>query len=153
MKKFIMKNIWRFSQAGQFLSLFFWSIALTGIVWPIIKENMLNFLNPISIERANLIGLSLLFIGMLSLIFILGFIYDKTKMWKEQTIISVERNPFANERLSPKEFIMLEIYISLLHTIPQLYSLEMKLENWVQRQAKENPSLLSDVEKLWRYME
>ena len=73
--------------------------------------------------------------GMLMLFFVLfagilfsGYVYDRIlQLWREQQIVTVERNPFAQERQTPKEIINWEMnQIQVLRRLGLPYSLTVK---------------------------
>lgn len=140
-----MKNMWRISQVGQFLSPFFWAIALTGILWPILKDYLwINLVGIAGVERATLLGLTLIFASFILLFLSFGYFYDRITLWKEQIGIAAEKNPYMREKLSPKEIVLFEMYAST-------FKLPM-LKEWIEKQIKENPKLEEEVILLMEYI-
>lgn len=110
-KKYVMTLVWRISQTGPILSIFFWSTALAGIFWPILGRSpdgplwilITDTLN-IAPERATIVGLLLLFLLFAAIILTIGFVYDRVlKLWREQMDVAYERNPYMEERMFVKE--------------------------------------------------
>nr|NIP43771.1 hypothetical protein [candidate division Zixibacteria bacterium]NIR64811.1 hypothetical protein [candidate division Zixibacteria bacterium]NIS47989.1 hypothetical protein [candidate division Zixibacteria bacterium]NIU14475.1 hypothetical protein [candidate division Zixibacteria bacterium]NIX58457.1 hypothetical protein [candidate division Zixibacteria bacterium] len=87
-KKTIMKYVWRIQQAQMIIAIVFWSLTLTGVFYPYIRERILNsWIGP---ERVA-IGLLLLFICVLGTVVLCGVMFDKLKFWNEQQMVAVER--------------------------------------------------------------
>ena len=146
-KKFLMTLVWRITQTGPLLSLFFWSTALAGIFWPIVGSgnppgplySLLIWLG-IPAERITIVGLLVLFLLFAAFILVVGFLYDRRfKLWREQMEIAVDRNPYADDRLIRKEQLMYEkFYLPLARAVYRISSdSELKeaiaaAEDWVK---------------------
>jgi hypothetical protein len=146
-KKFLMTLVWRITQTGPILSLFFWSTALAGIFWPILGSSnppgpLYSFLISIGVpaERTTVVGLVLLFLVFAAFILTIGFLYDrKFKLWREQMEIAVDRNPFADDQLYRKEQMMWgQYYLPLARAVyrvspdPELKEAIAAAEDWVK---------------------
>ncbi len=143
LRKFTMTQIWRITQTGPFLSLFFWGAALAGIFWPIVGQAQPTpgplwvFVHDtlgISADRTTLVGLSLLFVFFSGLILLIGFVYDRVlKLWREQMDIAMERNPYAEDRLLRKEVMQWDqFYLPLARAVYRL-SPDQELEDAITR--------------------
>jgi hypothetical protein len=147
-KKFVMTLLWRISQTGPILSLFFWSTALAGIFWQIVgvgsggqKGPLYDSLIGIGIppERVTIVGILILFLLFASFILVVGFLYDRVfRLWREQTIVTMERNPYAENLLFTKEARQWEqFYLPLARAVyrvspdPELKEAIARVENWV----------------------
>ena len=140
-RKFVMTMIWRITQTGPILSLFFWSAALAGIFWPIIgRENppgplfqwLLGFGVPV--ERVTVIGLSLLFFLFAAFILFIVFVYDRgLNLWREQMEIVYERNPYVDDLLFRKEILQFEQYYLPLARAVYKVSQDPGLEDSIRR--------------------
>ncbi len=147
-KKFVMTLVWRISQTGPLLSLFFWSTALAGIFWPIIGRSeppqgplwvLLTKTLGIPQDRATVAGLILLFLLFATIILTIGFLYDKVlKLWREQMDVAYARNPYADDRLFRKERLQWEqYYLPLARAMykvspdPDLKEAINRVESWV----------------------
>jgi len=146
-KKFLMTIVWRISQTGPLLSLFFWSTALAGIFWPIVGSSnppgplysLLIWLG-IPVERVTIVGLLVLFLLFAAFILVVGFLYDRTyKLWREQMEIAVDRNPYADDRPLHKEQLQFEqFYLPLARALyrvspdPALKEAIAAGEDWVK---------------------
>ncbi|MBI4416890.1 MAG: hypothetical protein HY557_07900 [Euryarchaeota archaeon] len=146
-KKFVMTIVWRISQTGPLLSLFFWSTALAGIFWPILGSTnprgpLLAFVVDVlgvPAERATIVGLLLLFLLFSGIILGIGFLYDRVlRLWREQMDVAYERNPYADDRLFRKERLQWEqFYLPLARAMykvspdPEFKQAIERVENWV----------------------
>lgn len=110
MKKKIMTVLWRVQQAQMVISIVFWSLTLTGIFYPYISERVLDDL--VGPENVAL-GMLVIFLGVVGMIVLFGYIYDRLKFWKEQIIVIQERNPFGfGTRLTPIQIVLFKAAIS-----------------------------------------
>lgn len=150
-KKFLMTFVWRISQTGPLLSLFFWSVGLAGIFWPIVGKGAAADSPPgplwdwligvgIPAARVTFVGLAILFLTFATIILLIGYFYDRVfRLWREQMEISVDRNPFAEDRLYRKEQMQWEqFYLPLARAIykvspdAELKDAITRVEDWVK---------------------
>lgn len=103
-KKRVMTALWRVQQAQMIISIVFWSLTLTGVFYPYVRERFFNsILGP---ERVA-IGMLIMFLGVITCIVLFGLMYDRLKFWREQTMVVQERNPFAyGPRMMPNHIIL-----------------------------------------------
>ena len=145
-KKFAMTLVWRISQTGPILSLFFWSAALAGIFWPIIGKVpdgplwvFLTDVLRIPGTRATVVGILFLFFVFAAFIMLIGYLYDRVFMlWREQMHIAMDRNPYADHDMLRKEVLMWEqYYLPLARAVykispdPDLREAIDRVERWV----------------------
>jgi hypothetical protein len=154
-KKFLMTLVWRISQTGPILSLFFWSTALAGIFWPIVGITSSSQLGPlgnfllslgISLDRITIVGLILLFFLFAAFILLIGWLYDRVlKLWREQMDVTYDRNPYVDDRLFRKEIMQWDQYfLPLAKAVykvspdPELRDAIERVETWIAT-GKINP--------------
>ena len=147
-KKYLMTLIWRISQTGPFLALFFWGTALAGIFWPIVGRSeappgpLWTFVTKtlgISPTNATLVGLALLFLFFATIILSVGYAYDHVfKLWREQMDVAMERNPYAEDTLFRKERLQWhQYYLPLARAMyrvspdPELGQAIARVEQWI----------------------
>ena len=147
-KKFLMTVVWRITQAGPILSIFFWSTTLAGIFWPILGQRnppgpLWSFVTGVlgvGEDRATLVGILLLFLLFAGFILLVGFLYDRVfKLWREQMDVIYERNPYAEDTLYRKEMTAYEqYYLPLAKAVykvspdPELKEAIARVEKWVE---------------------
>ena len=148
-KKSLMTFVWRVSQTGPLLSLFFWSIGLAGIFWPIVGVTATGATGPlwdfivdvlgVPPDRVTFVGLAILFLLFASFIIIVGILYDRVlKLWREQMDVVIERNPYADDKLYRKERMQWDqFYLPLARAVhrispdPELKEAIVRVEDWV----------------------
>lgn len=99
-----MTTIWRVQQAQMIISIVFWSLTLTGIFYPYIRIKIFNdWLGPDNV----FIGMMIIFLFVVALVLLFGYIYDKLKFWREQITVAQERNPYSyGSKVTPINFIL-----------------------------------------------
>ena len=108
-----MRQYWRVQQSQTIISMGFWCITLTLLIWPLIAwrfdPNATLFSIPTTYFGLISIALSVL-IGVL----VIGQIYDVTfGLWREHLTIIGERNPFQTYQMSPN-FAILHLQTNIL---------------------------------------
>ncbi len=141
-----MTLVWRITQTGPILSIFFWSTALAGIFWPILGSTnppgpLFTFLRGLGIaaDRVTVVGIALLFVLSAFFILLVGFLYDRVfRLWRESMDVAVDRNPYAEEILFRKEVVQWEqYYLPLARAMyrvspdPELKAAIEHVEAWV----------------------
>lgn len=142
-----MTVIWRISQTGPLLSLFFWSTALAGIFWPILGQrsppgpmwSLVTGVLGVGEDRATLVGIAILFFGFAAFILLIGFLYDRVfKLWREQMDVTYDRNPYVDDMLFRKEILQWEqYYLPLAKAVykvspdPDLKRAIERVESWI----------------------
>lgn len=110
-KHAFMTALWRFQQSQAILGLVLWGLLLTITSFPLISPRLYDFLANvfgITADRpgAVLLGLAILFTLIVSALFAFGLIYDKYwRLWREQSDVAVDRNPYTRDRLTAKEIL------------------------------------------------
>src|SRR3989304_2682133 len=117
LKKALMTQIWRIQATQGIFSVFFWSLTLAGVFY---KEYVhVHFVNWGLVRDDQVgIGTAILFLLVLLTFLALGVLYDVgLKLWKEQTTVAYERNPFTQERIFPKEVVVWRMQIETLRQL------------------------------------
>lgn len=105
MKKAVMTVLWRVQQAQMVISIIFWSLTLTGVFYPYVADKWFN--NVLGSDRV-LVGMTMMFLLVVALIVAFGLVYDKMKFWKEQNIVTQERNPYTyGSKVWPQQVIFM----------------------------------------------
>ena len=102
-RKFVMKSLWRIQQSQMVISIVFWSLTLTGIFYDRVAEKFNNF----GLPKSNVFGgVAIMFMTVVILILLFGYLYDKFRFWDEQFIVMIERNPYASKgRMHPNQIV------------------------------------------------
>lgn len=83
-------------------------------------------------------GMALLFVIVLTTVVLIGVVYDRVfRLWRESSVVSVERNPYSRFLLMPKEILLWK-------------RCQMRI---LKEVAKDDPEALKDVEFMDRWMD
>lgn len=117
LKKSFMKYIWRFQQSQAFISIIFWSLALAGIFYDRSGFYFERYLGLSADPNEQVITKTLiLMVVVFTGVIIFGILYDTIfRLWEQQSIITMERNVFAQYKLNVRELIyQRHIYVPIL---------------------------------------
>ncbi|MGQ9582470.1 MAG: hypothetical protein ACUVV6_03035 [Thermoplasmatota archaeon] len=146
LKKRLMELMWRLQQSQAIIGLLMWSLMLTGIFYPYLRDKF-------KIDPANvLVPMLILFLLILFVILLIGLAFDKLRFWKEQNIVVAERNPYATYKLYPKEIYWAHLWLSIARAqpspTPELRRQIEFFEGWLERLISEDPSYRREVEEI-----
>jgi len=149
-KKFFMILYWRTQQIAAIFSLIMLAIGVSLQVNFYIEWRFSN----------TYIGIILALSVLAAIILFAGYIWDKKgRMWHEQMVVSVERNPFNVHKMAPKEVVMYLIFhIPILNFISEstdddelkhrLKSTAIDLKVWSDDQMAKDPNLRASVDDI-----
>lgn len=152
-KKLLMVYLWRVQQSQAIIGIIFWSLTLTGVFYGYAKYYIERYFGVSGVIS----GLVVLFaITLISIIFV-GYVFDKLKFWKEQSIVLTERNPYSTYKLCAKEIstvkkIWLPILKSLSKNDEEAREHVEFVEKWMDRLVADDPVLKKDVEFVERWV-
>ncbi|MGA1873951.1 MAG: hypothetical protein ACMUHY_09815 [Thermoplasmatota archaeon] len=150
LKKFMMKHVWRLQQIGALYSVTMLTVAITLALYPYVSWRFIRIFEDIGIPKTwDLLIMAIIFMVILSFALSFGFVYDKMlKLWVSQTKVAVERNPYAKNMMTPKEWLNWQYYfIPMLRANGKDREAEF-MEKWNLRVLKEDPILKHDVENV-----
>jgi len=158
-KRFIMTQLWRIQQSYTFLSLVLWGVVIALTAFPFVGaflQHQFGF-DPAApgFVAATLI---LLFLTVFAGLFSFGVVYDKyLRLWREQLDVMVEKNPYAREKLSPKEILMWRyIYLPAMRLSgpdnPNTRKEIEFVERWVEISIAADPNIRRAVEEAERWI-
>jgi hypothetical protein len=156
-KRFLMTQLWRIQQSFTLLSLLLWGVVISLTAYPVISPVWLPFLQ----DRFGIplppgliaLTLVLLFLAVFGGLFTIGIVYDKyLQLWREQLDVAVMRNPYAREKLSPKEILMLRhVYLPTLRSTGQDNPAAAEaigfIEAWVEKSIAADGNIRRAVEQ------
>jgi hypothetical protein len=148
-KKGLMLLIWRFQQVNSMVIIIGLSMTLTLQIYPYIGW---RFYFLISSELDWLIILVIFIIIFSGAVFV-GILYDTIfKLWIQQQVVTIERNPFAKEKITAKTVLNKKYF-----WIPMLQKAglesEAKLMNkWVEKNMEQDPILRRDVNRVIQWI-
>src|SRR5213594_1894530 len=161
-KRFVMTQLWRIQQSYTLLSLLLWGIVISLTAYPVIAPLWLPFLQdrgiPASTPGVIALTLLLLFLAIYGVLFLFGVVYDKyLRLWREQLDVAVDRNPYAREKLSPKEILMWRyIYLPVMKVSgrdnPNTAKEIEFVEQWVEKSMTTDGNIRQAVEEAERWI-
>ena len=145
-KKKLMELMWRMQQSQTIIGVLMWSLTLTGIFYPYLRDKF-------DLDPGNvLLPMMLLFLFILGMVILIGVVFDKLRFWKEQNIVLAERNPYATYKFYPKEIHWARLWLLTAKQVPNP-SPEMQkeiafFEKWMDRLICEDPLYRREVEEV-----
>lgn len=147
-KKNLMLMVWRFQQVNSFVVIFGLSMTLTLQVLPFVKWRF-NQIGIVDNWLINLILFLLIFTGAI----VVGIIYDTLlKLWIQQQVINIERNPYAKEKIAPKGVLNRKFFFIPMLKKAGLTSEATLQESWVERNLERDPILRKDVYRIIKWV-
>jgi hypothetical protein len=104
-KKGLMTYVWRIQQSQMLIGIVFWSLTLTGVFYQYFAP---LFDTHLGISQSNILGgMAFLLAVVLGSVLLVGIAYDRVfRLWKESSIVSIERNPYSRFLMMPKEILL-----------------------------------------------
>jgi hypothetical protein len=142
-KKSLMLLVWRFQQINSMILIIGLSLTLTLQSYQYVSWRFVELGIP---ARLDWLIMLIIFIIIFSCAIIVGIIYDSImKLWIQQSVVMVERNPFAKEKIAAKGIVNRKYFF-----IPLMEKLNLKNEvkfsnKWIERNLEEDPILRKDV--------
>jgi len=142
-KKSLMELMWRMQQSQAIIGVLMWSLTLTGIFYPYMRDKF--NLDPSKKLLPMLALFVLIFLGVITI----GLVFDKLRFWKEQNIVMAERNPYANYKLYPKEVYWARLWLAVARQQPDpppevRREIEF-FETWIRKLMAEDPCYRQEV--------
>jgi len=143
-KKWFMLQMWRVQQMSAILSLVMLAITDALLVYDMVSWRSGIFETPYTGATVILLGIALVIWGA-------SIIWDlKLKMWREQTTVLIERNPYAKEKMSSKEVVLYGLtWLPVLDTLgkndPEAKASADALRKWIEHVTADDPILRNDI--------
>jgi len=150
-KKWFMLQLWRIQQVSQILTLVLLGITDSLLLWKNTQWRGGVIANPYVGPVLILVTIGLVVWGF-AIFWDLGL-----KMWREQSNVLVERNPYSKERLIAKEvFIYSLFYVPLFESLgkddPKMAEIAQIFKKWLKKETDTDPVLLHDVREMFDYI-
>jgi len=144
-KKAFQLWMWWMQQISQPANMAMLALTLTLTVTNYIKW---RFENPY-------IGMILTFLILASIIGTFGWTWDRIKMWHEQNVVNVERNPYQMLKMTPKEVFSYQTWwFPWLKQQGDEGKRTVELwEKWVKAQLDSDPHLKKQVQEMHTWLE
>lgn len=150
-KKWFMLQVWRLQQVAQLLTLALLALNLSLQLYGYIRWRGAFFATPYT-------GVLFILLVLAALIWSFAIIWDiRMKMWREQTSVLIEKNPFMKERFSPKEVALYAmIWVPIMEHMgksdPVLKANAESLKDWLRRELKADDLSPKELEDILHYM-
>ncbi|MBN1677271.1 MAG: hypothetical protein JW880_01905 [Candidatus Thermoplasmatota archaeon] len=149
-KKWFMLQMWRLQQVAQVLTLVLLAVNLSLQLWGYIKWR--------GEVLGSYAGVFVIFLILAAVIYAFAIIWDmRLKMWREQTAVLIEKNPYMKEKMSPKEIAVyamtwLPVLDHLGKNDPVLKDYADNLRKWLKREANEDAFAAKELEDILSHM-
>ena len=147
-KRFLMTQLWRVQQSYALLSLIIWGVVISLTAYPITSAFLQRQFGFDPSTPGFVIGtLASVFLAVFLLLYSFGVVYDKyLKLWREQLDVTLERNPYANEKLMIKEILMWRhMLLPTLRAAASPASKEEKeiefMEKWIEKSVASDENI------------
>ncbi len=150
-KKWFMLQFWRIQQVAQILTLVLLGVTDSILLWGKIQWRGGIISNPY-------VGPMIILLSIALVIWFFAIFWDlRLKMWREQTSVLIEKNPYMKERMAPKEIAIYAMtWIPVMEHLgkddPVLKVYADELKDWLKREMKEDKLAPRDLEDILRHM-
>ena len=159
-KRYFMTQLWRIQQSYTLLSLVLWGIVISLTAFPFVYQFLVNQFRLEQPSTPGFVALTLiiLFLAVFAGLFAFGVVYDKyLRLWREQLDVMVEKNPYAREKLTPKEILTWRyIYLPAMRLSgpdnPNTSKEIDFVEKWVAVTVAADPNIRRAVEEAERWI-
>lgn len=136
-----MRQYWRLQQSQSLISMGFWCVTLTLLIWPYVAWRFDANTEWLGIP-ATYVGLASIALMVLVTVLLIGYIYDQfLSLWKEHQNVIIERNPFATYLLTPRDAIIIGHLSSMMRDMnPDDERIRAQSE-WMERWLASMPEL------------
>jgi hypothetical protein len=151
-KKWFMLQVWRLQQVAQVLTLALLALNLALQVFGLIKWREDSLLS------ISYVGVPMILLLLAAVIWTFAIVWDvRLKMWREQTSVLIEKNPYMKERMSPKEIAIhamtwIPVMDHLGKSDPAMKAYADSLRDWLKREAYEDKLTPKELEDILRHM-
>jgi len=151
-KKWFMLQLWRVQQVAQLLTIALLALNLSLTIYPYLRWR------EGTIFAETYAGVTLILLLIAAGVWIFAMIWDiRLKMWREQQMVLVEKNPYAKEKMAAKEIVMYQLsWLPLMEKLgkddPEIREAAKSLRAWIDRLASEDPILKHDIDQVFKFM-
>jgi hypothetical protein len=151
MKKWFMLQMWRLQQVATMLTLGMLAINLALQMYTYVGWREGIFETPYY-------GVPIFLVIIIFIVWGISVFWDlRMKMWRDQMAVTVERNPYAKEKMVAKEVVQfMLLWVPLLDEIGERNEkkkhLKEILRGWVKKAMEDDPSLRAELKELLEYI-
>jgi hypothetical protein len=151
LKKWFMLQVWRLQQVAAILTLVLLALNLAIQLYDKVSWRGGLFENSYT-------AVPLIMLVLVAAIWGFSVFWDlRMKMWREQMSVTMERNPYAKEKMYAKEisgyaFFWLPVLENLGKTDPQAKAAADSLRSWINKALLEDPAAQAEWKELLEYI-
>ena len=153
LRKRAMIYLWRAQQSGSIINLALLGTLTAASLYRLyLKEYFDNYGFP---PEQELPGVLITMFLIFASVFTIGFIFDRLKFWKEQSIVGIERNPYGSYKLTAKEIYWIRLWAASLmagNPTPEQRELAAFFEQWIKRSVEDDKILGAEVAAVDRWI-
>jgi hypothetical protein len=155
LRKRAMTYLWRAQQSGAIISIsLLGTLTAASLYNDYLRQRFHNYA-PL-LDENNVLGGVLLTMAMIfAAIFLVGFLFDRLKFWKEQNIVAIERNPYGSYKLTAKEIYWIRMWIAAVsagNPTPAHKEMVTFVEQWIRRSTEEDPILKAEISAVEKWV-
>ena len=150
-KKWFMLQVWRMQQVAQIITLLLLALNLALQLYGFMTWRKGLFESPYTAIPTIVLALGLLIWGF-------AIVWDlRMKMWREQVTVTMEKNPYAKEKMTSKEIayhyvLNLPLLEMVARTDPKMKARADALKVWIKTAIEKDPAMGRDLEELMKEM-
>lgn len=150
-KKWFMLQLWRVQQVAQILTLALLGVTDSFLIWDKVEWRGGIIADPYG-------GPVIILLTIALLVWAFAITWDlRFKMWREQTSVLIEKNPYMKEKFAPKEIALYAmIWIPIMERLgkedPVLARNAQLLKDWLKREIREDELTTKDLKDIMEYM-
>lgn len=149
-----MKHVWRLQQIGALYSVTMLTITITLVLYPYVSWRFVRLFERVGIPTTyDMLIMAIIFVVILTFALSFGFAYDRVlKLWVSQNKVAVERNPYAKNMMTPKEWLNWQYYFIPMLRVNGKEKEADFMEKWNLRILEEDPGLGRDVGEVMEWV-
>jgi len=152
-RKRAMIYLWRAQQSGSIISiLLLGTLTAATLYRDYLKAWTDNYGLPESFEFGGVV-ITMMFIFII--VFGIGFMFDRLKFWKEQSIVAIERNPYGSYKWTPKELQLLRLWMAAIagpNQTEEQKRIVALFDQWIKRSIADDPIVRKELEAVEKWV-
>jgi hypothetical protein len=153
-KKWFMLQLWRVQQVAQLLTIAMLAFTISLQIYPYVSWRFEG-----TVLEGTYPSVTIIMLTIAACVWTFAFIWDiRLKMWREQQMVLIERNPYAKEKMAAKEIVIYQLsWLPLMEKLgkddPEIKEAARSLRAWIDRLASEDPILKYDIEQVFKFVD
>jgi hypothetical protein len=148
-KKWFMLQVWRMQQVAQIITLLLLAMNLALQLYGFMTWREGLFESPYT-------AIPLIVLVLVALIWGFAIVWDlRMKMWREQVTVTMEKNPYAKEKMTSKEvayhwLVNIPLVEKLGQTDPKMKAQAQALRAWIRAAIEKDPAMARDLDEIMK---